>query len=411
MGVVMDLVMLFIGFILGIIFGLLIKKNKTNVNDVKLAKYDALLNQQKQEIENLRIKNDNLVADAAASKKEAATLADVRNKMLNDFKVISAELIEKQKESVIGTQKTVLGPMQNEMKSLKEGFDKKITEMLKTSAENKTSIDEQIKNMLSKSDSLQQEASNLANALKNKKAQGCWGETYLENILQMLGFVENVDYTKEEFFHSDDGNIRPDFIVNLPNNKRIIIDSKVSLESYLNYENAEDDAEREKFANEFITATENHVNKLASKDYQKKVKDSGLDYVFMFMPLESAYILAMRKKPELYTMAQNKNVALITSSLLFPMLKTVEMLLKLDKQNKNVAEVVDVINKLYEKYVSFTESFATIGRSLNNAQSSYDNALKQLSDGRGNMSSLFDKVKQKSGITTNKTIALEYKDE
>lgn len=407
----MDLVMLFVGFILGIILGFLIKKNKTNANDVKLAKYDALLNQQKQEIENLRIKNDNLVADAAASKKEAATLADVRNKMLNDFKVISAELIEKQKESVIGTQKTVLGPMQNEMKSLKEGFDKKITEMLKTSAENKTSIDEQIKNMLSKSDSLQQEASNLANALKNKKAQGCWGETYLENILQMLGFVENVDYTKEEFFHSDDGNIRPDFIVNLPNNKRIIIDSKVSLESYLNYENAEDDAEREKFANEFIRATENHIAELSSKDYQKKVKDSGLDYVFMFMPLESAYILAMRKKPELYTMAQNKNVALITSSLLFPMLKTVEMLLKLDKQNKNVAEVVDVINKLYEKYVSFTESFATIGRSLNNAQSSYDNALKQLSDGRGNMSSLFDKVKQKSGITTNKTIALEYKDE
>ena len=403
-----------VAFFMGAVFGAIIAlvlRPKNRSNDIKLAQYDALLSQQKQDIETLRLENKNLVREAAEKKKEAETLANVRENMLNDFKAVSVELIEKQKESVVGTQKTVLGPMQNEMKALKEGFDKKINEILKTSAENKTSIDEQIKNMLSKSDSLQKEATNLANALKNKKTQGCWGEMYLENILQMLGFVENVDYTREEFFRSEDGNIRPDFIVNLPNNKRIIIDSKVSLESYLNYENAEDEQSREKFANEFITATENHVNMLASKDYQKKVKDSGLDYVFMFMPLESAYILAMRKKPELYASAQNKNVALITSSLLFPMLKTVEMLLKLEKQNKNVVEVIEYVNSLYEKYVGFTENFAAVGRNLDSAHTAYDKALKQLSEGKGNMSSLFDKIKQKSGITTNKKIALEYKDE
>ena len=406
----MDYIGLGLGLVIGGILGFLLRPRGTAAA-VNIARLDALLKQQKQDIEILRQKNERLVADAAAKSREIETLGNVREKMLNDFKAVSAELIEKQKESVIGTQKTVLAPVQAEMKNLKEGFDKRIEEMLKNAVASKTSIDEQIKNMLDKSDSLQREANNLANALKNKKTQGCWGETYLENVLQMLGFVENVDYTKEEFFHSDDGDIRPDFIVNLPNNKRIIIDSKVSLESYLNYENADNDVDRDRYADEFIRATESHINKLGAKDYQKKVKDSGLDYVFMFMPLESAYILAMRRKPELYAGAQMKNVALITSSLLFPILKTVEMLLKLDRQNKNISEVVDMVNKLYEKYVGFTENFATIGRSLNTVQKSYNDALGQLTEGKGNLSGWFNKIKQKSGITTNKTIALEYKDE
>lgn len=416
----MDMISFFVGSGIGIIIGImavLLFRKSNNNTDLELERAKAIVMTQKQELDKLRLDNQELNREAAAKRQEVATLKDVRDKMLNDFKAVSADLIEKQKESVIGTQKTVLGPMQEQMQKLKEGFENKITEILKTTSANKASIDEQIKNMLSHSDSLQKEANNLANALKNKKTQGCWGELYLENILQMLGMVEGVDYTREEFFHveQDDDekkkNIRPDFIVNLPNNKRIIIDSKVSMESYLKYENAESDEEREQYANEFMQATEKHIGELSSKEYQKKVKNSGLDFVFMFMPLESAYILAMRKKPDLYASAQKDGVALITSSLLFPMLKTVEMMLKMEKQNKNITEVVDIINKLYEKYVAFTDSFANMGKSLESATKAYDKARGQLVDGNGNMSKLFNDVKQKSGITTNKTIALEYKDE
>ena len=416
----MDMISFFVGSGIGIIIGimavLLFRKNNNN-SALELERARAIVMNQKQELDKLRLDNQELNREAASRKQEVETLKDVRDKMLNDFKIISADLMEKQKESVVGTQKTVLGPMQEQMQKLKEGFESKITEILKTTSANKASIDEQIKNMLSHSDSLQKEANNLANALKNKKTQGCWGELYLENILQMLGMVEGVDYTREEFFRveQDDDekkkNIRPDFIVNLPNNKRIIIDSKVSMESYLKYENAETDEEREQYANEFMQATENHINELSSKEYQKKVKNSGLDFVFMFMPLESAYILAMRKKPDLYASAQKDGVALITSSLLFPMLKTVEMMLKMEKQSKNITDVVEIINKLYEKYVAFTDSFATMGRSLETATKAYDKARGQLVDGNGNMSKLFNDIKQKSGITTNKNIALEYKDE
>ena len=404
----MDLVSIALGFVSGLFIGWIARPPR---NTNKLIQLETLIKQLKSENDGLRVKCEKLVADSAANAARVSELTNVRTNMLNDFRAVSVELLEKQKESVVGTQKTVLAPVQEEMQKLKAGFDKQIQEMLKNSTENKVSIDEQIKSMKEQSNKLQQEANNLANALRNKKTQGCWGETYLENVLQMLGFVENVDYTKEEFFRSEDGNIRPDFIVNLPNNKRIIIDSKVSLESYINYENAQDDQEREKYADEFLRATEKHIDKLGAKDYQKKVKDSGLDYVFMFMPLESAYILAMRRKPELYSGAQKKNVALITSSLLFPILKTVEMLLKLDRQNKNISDVVEMVNKLYEKYTNFTASFASIGRSIEKAQEAYGEANKQLSTGNGNMSVLFDKIKKKSGITTNKNIALEYQDE
>lgn len=404
----MDLVSIALGFVSGLFIGWIARPQR---NTNKLIQLETLIKQLKSENDGLRVKCEKLVADSAANAARVSELTNVRTNMLNDFRAVSVELLEKQKESVVGTQKTVLAPVQEEMQKLKAGFDKQIQEMLKNSTENKVSIDEQIKSMKEQSNKLQQEANNLANALRNKKTQGCWGETYLENVLQMLGFVENVDYTKEEFFRSEDGNIRPDFIVNLPNNKRIIIDSKVSLESYINYENAQDDQEREKYADEFLRATEKHIDKLGAKDYQKKVKDSGLDYVFMFMPLESAYILAMRRKPELYAGAQKKNVALITSSLLFPILKTVEMLLKLDRQNKNISDVVEMVNKLYEKYTNFTASFASIGRSIEKAQEAYGEANKQLSTGNGNMSVWFEKIKKKSGITTNKNIALEYQDE
>lgn len=404
----MDLVSIALGFVSGLFIGWIARPQR---NTNKLIQLETLIKQLKSENDGLRVKCEKLVADSAANAARVSELTNVRTNMLNDFRAVSVELLEKQKESVVGTQKTVLAPVQEEMQKLKAGFDKQIQEMLKNSTENKVSIDEQIKSMKEQSNKLQQEANNLANALRNKKTQGCWGETYLENVLQMLGFVENVDYTKEEFFRSEDGNIRPDFIVNLPNNKRIIIDSKVSLESYLNYENAQNDQEREKYADEFLRATEKHIDKLGAKDYQKKVKDSGLDYVFMFMPLESAYILAMRRKPELYSGAQKKNVALITSSLLFPILKTVEMLLKLDRQNKNISDVVEMVNKLYEKYTNFTASFASIGKSIEKAQEAYGEANKQLSTGNGNMSVWFEKIKKKSGITTNKNIALEYQDE
>ena len=185
----MDFIAFLVGGTVGCVLGALVTAllaKRPDDSRIEVAQLKALLQQQRGEIERMRAENSALQQSAAEKKQEVETLTHIREKMLNDFKAISSELIEKQKESVTETQKIVLTPVQNEMKALKEGFEQKVTEMLKTTTENKTSIDEQIKNMLNKSESLQQEATNLANALKNKKSQGCWGEMYLENILGLL---------------------------------------------------------------------------------------------------------------------------------------------------------------------------------------------------------------------------------
>ncbi|MDR1826416.1 MAG: DNA recombination protein RmuC [Rickettsiales bacterium] len=340
--------------------------------------------------------------------------AEAKFKMLNDgglidrFKAISAELLESQKKSVAEEQAKTVRPVAEQMERLKENFDRQIKEILKDSVDNKRSFSDNMKLMIEQSRALQKEAFELTNALKNKKQQGNWGEFQLERIFEILGFEEGREYDKEVFSRSDSGAVRPDYVLNLPGGRRVIIDSKLSLESFVRYANAENDIDRKKYIKEFVAATKNHIDELSAKDYQSKLKDSQLDYVFMFMPLEHGYLAAMEEDPGLLQYAFKNNVALATPSLLFPMMRTVDTLLKIDRRDKNVEEVVDMVNKLYEKYVGFTESFLDVEDKLNSASKSYAEAKNRLSAGSGNMSGWIDKIKKKSGIASNKKIAIPF---
>lgn len=326
----------------------------------------------------------------------------INSKMADQFKLISADLLEHQKKSVAEAQQeklcVVLDPLQ-----------KQIKDVLEKTAENKISFAENMKAMIQQSGALQKEAADLANALKHKKQQGNWGEFQLERIFEILGFVEGREYSKEEFARGDDGRgVRPDYVLNLPNNRRVIIDSKLSLESYMKYANATDEAEKKKFIREFVAATKKHIDTLGSKEYQNKLKDSQLDYVFMFMPLEHSYLAALEEEPDLYQYSFKNNVALATPSLLFPMMRTIDTMLKIDRRDKNIEEVVEMVRKLFDKYVLFTESLSDVGKKLESAQGSYNEAVKRISTGDGNMSGWINKIKDKSGIQSNKKIALDY---
>ncbi|MDR0449255.1 MAG: DNA recombination protein RmuC [Rickettsiales bacterium] len=328
----------------------------------------------------------------------------VNSKMADQFKLISAELLEHQKKSVAETQQEKLGVMLDPLNN-------QIKDVIKNFTENKVSFAEQMKNMIAQSGALQKEAADLANALKHKKQQGNWGEFQLERIFEILGFVEGREYSKEEFARGEDGRaVRPDYVLNLPNNRRVIIDSKLSLESYMKFANTEDPAERKKYIKEFVAATKKHIDTLGGKEYQNKLKDSQLDYVFMFMPLEHSYLAALEEEPELYQYSFKNNVALATPSLLFPMMRTIDTMLKIDKRDKNIESVVDMVNKLYEKYVGFTESFADVGERLKKANESYGTALDRISKGNGNMAGWIAKIKDKSGIQSNKKPAIEHEE-
>jgi DNA recombination protein RmuC len=341
--------------------------------------------------------------------------AEAKYKMLNDgglierFKNISSELLEIQKKSVSEEQNKTIQPVKEQIEKMKDNFDRQIKEMLKDSTDNKRSFSDNMKLVIDQSAALQKEAADLANALKYKKQQGNWGEFQLEKIFEILGFEEGREYSKEVFARGEDGgSVRPDYVLNLPQHRHVIIDSKLSLESYIKYVNSEDEADKKRFIKEFVAATKKHIDTLGGKEYQNKLKDSQLDYVFMFMPLEHAYLAALEEDPQLYQYAFKNNVALATPSLLFPMMRTIDTLLKIDKRDKNIEEVIEMVNKLYEKYVGFTDNFADVGRKLGSANDSYKLALGQLSEGSGNMSGWLDKIKSKSGIASNKKIAIEF---
>ncbi|MCL2629283.1 MAG: DNA recombination protein RmuC [Alphaproteobacteria bacterium] len=339
----------------------------------------------------------------------------VNSKMADQFKLISADLLEHQKKSVAAAQQeklsVVLDPFQKQMVDLKAEFDKQIKDIMKDSVENKTSFAKHMDDMIRQSGALQKEASDLANALKHKKQQGNWGEFQIERIFEILDFTEGREYSKEEFSRGEDGKgVRPDYVLNLPNDRRVIIDSKLSLESYMSFVNSECEVEKKKHIREFVAATKKHIDALGEKDYQGKLKNSQLDYVFMFMPLEHSYLAALEEAPDLYQYSFRNNVALVTPSLLFPMMRLIDTMLKIDKRDKNVELVVDKVNKLWEKYAVFTETFRTVGANLDTAQKNYREALGQLADGRDNLSAKFEKIRKDSGIPSNKKIAIEYEE-
>ena len=351
--------------------------------------------------------NSRLIAEKAA--------AEAKYKMLNEgglierFKNISAELLEMQKKSVAEEQVKTIAPVKEQIEKFKDNFDKQVKEILKDSIDSKRSFSDHMKLVVEQSHALQKEAADLTNALKHKKQQGNWGEFQLEKIFDILGFTEGREYSKEVFVRSDDGTaVRPDYVLNLPNNRHVIIDSKLSLESYMKYVGSDNESDKKKYIKEFVAATKKHIDKLGSKDYQNKLKDSDLDYVFMFMPLEHSYLAALEEDPNLYQYSFKNNVALATPSLLFPMMRTIDTLLKIDKRDKNVEEVIEMVNKLYEKYVGFTDNFADVGKKLESANSSYNTALGQLSKGSGNISGWLEKIRGKSGITSNKKIPIEF---
>ena len=357
--------------------------------------------------------NKSNISRLAAASEKISAFDEMRENMKGEFRKMSLELLEAQKKSAAEEQTKTLGatinPFKEQIEKLKDSFDKQIKELLKDGAENKTSFAENIKKMMESSGALQKEAADLSEALRGKKKLGgTWAELQIENIFNIAGLQKGRDYTAQEYHIDDEKRRVTDFVLNLPGQRRVVIDSKLSLASYERYISAESDDEKDKFIGEFVAATKDRIKELSGKEYQNLVGGSKLDYVFMFMPFEHAYIEALRHDKSLYDFAFSKNVAITTPSLLLPMMRLVNNLWNIEKQNKTAQKVQQLVQSIYEKYVGFTKSFAEVGSKLDGAQTEYKKALGQLSDGKGSMSSLFDRMKKDGGIQTSKSIAIEY---
>ncbi len=327
------------------------------------------------------------------------------------FRDISNEILSTQSRRINEAQSqvlsTVLLPFRTQLESFKNEVNKANTENIK----NKTSFDEQFKQLMDLNHSLSQDAQNLTNALRgNKKMQGDWGEIELNRILEVAGLSKDiVYYTQENFKNENNQNLRPDVVVRLPNNRGVIIDSKVSMNDYITYVNSDNEIEKAAALQRHLQCLRNHIDELSCKDYQKLLKEESLDYVVIFIPIESAFVEAIKKDATLYDYAYKKNVALTTPSSLLPILRTVENLWQIETRNKNVQKIAEVGGSLYDKLANFVDDMLKIDRALGSAQNCYKAAISKLATGKGNALSLAGRLKE-YGAKTNKQINFESDD-
>lgn len=391
-------------------------------NDVLLAENEKYINELKERCSNFAAENSQLLAENTKLKSDnenqtkymAERLADLeksKDEMTERFKNVSNEVIQSQQRRFNEEQKNVLGLVLEPFKQQIADFKTKVESAHEDSLKNKSSFDEQLKNLLNLNQTLSKDAEDLSAALKgNKKIQGNWGEFQLERILEISGLQKGINYVTQETFRNDDNRmLRPDVIIKLPNDRNVIVDSKVSLNDYVNYVNCDDENMRQVYLQRHIQCVKKHIDELAGKDYQKLIKNNMLDYVVIFIPVESAYVEAVRADNSLYDYAYKKNIAITTPSSLLPILRTIENLWQIESQNRNVAEIANIGGSLYDKIVGFVEDMEHIDKSIESARKNYDLAMKKLSTGKGNALSLAGKLKEK-GAKVTKNLAVGYED-
>lgn len=324
--------------------------------------------------------------------------------MKSQFEAVSARLLKERSEEFKGENRehmeTFTKPLLKELDNMremlgraKEGNDKNIAE-----------LNGAIKTMVEQSRKLGIDAENLADALKNRgKVQGDWGEVVLSNILSDSGLRENLEYFTQKSYTDENGReLRPDVVVKCSDGSNVIVDSKVSLTAYTDYVSAENDEAREAACKENLASIVKHVDELADKNYPKVVPHA-VPYVLMFVPNEGSYILAVNKDPAIAQKAYRKGVLIINPTNLMLALNLILLTWQNTRQEENCVNIMKTAEGLYEKFCGFTDNFVKVGRQLNVAQTTYADALAQLKDGKGNILSRFETMKQ-LGITTTKTM-------
>ena len=324
--------------------------------------------------------------------------------MKSQFEAVSARLLKERSEEFKGENRehmeTFTKPLLKELDNMremlgraKEGNDKNIAE-----------LNGAIKTMVEQSKKLGIDAENLADALKNRgKVQGDWGEVVLANILSDSGLRENLEYFTQKSYTDENGReLRPDVVVKCSDGSNVIVDSKVSLTAYTDYVSAENDEAREAACKENLASIVKHVDELADKNYPKVVPHA-VPYVLMFVPNEGSYILAVNKDPAIAQKAYRKGVLIINPTNLMLALNLILLTWQNTRQEENCVNIMKTAEGLYEKFCGFTDNFVKMGRQLNVAQTTYTDALAQLKDGKGNILSRFETMKQ-LGITSTKTV-------
>lgn len=334
-------------------------------------------------------------------------IEDIRKKSHVEFENLANRILEEKVNKFTQTNRENLDQILKPLGENLNQFKKKVEETYDIESKQRFSLEEKVKELMEQSNRISQEANNLTNALKGQaKKQGNWGEIILESILDKSGLQKNREYRIQVSQQNEDGlTLRPDIMVYLPDERTIIIDSKVSLNAYERYCSAETKEEQELNLNLHLKSIYQHIDDLSKKRYDELSQE--LDFIMMFIPIEPAYLLAIQEDQELWSYAYQKRILLISPTNLIAALKLITDLWKRDQQSKNALEIAKQGEKLYEKVVGFFETMDDIEKHLNKSQEVFLKAKKQLRDGRGNIAGQAMKLKN-MGIQSGKSIPAQF---
>ena len=419
-----------IGFYIGkLLSKLALEKEKTSIEKEKsvLEERVALVQQAKalanenfmtlqnefktlqQEKENLIVKNTNQQSEIANLEEKLADnksqIEQLQEKFNKEFENLANKILdekstkftEQNKENI----KNILSPLQEKIKV----FEDKVDKTHKESIDYHAALRQQILGLKELNQQMSKETLNLTKALKgDNKMQGNWGELVLERVLEKSGLEKDREYYVQQSFINDDGKrVLPDVVIHLPDNKKMIVDAKVSLVAYEQFVNAEDELKKEQFLKEHVASLHKHVLQLSEKKYEDIYKIESPDFVLLFIPIEPAFAVALNADNHLYNKAFEKNIVIVTPSTLLATLRTIDSMWNNEKQQRNALEIARQAGALYDKFNGLLQDLIGIGKRIDESKKEYSNAMNKLFEGRGNLITSVEKLK-KMGAKAKKAL-------
>lgn len=332
-------------------------------------------------------------------------IQDIRHRFNLEFEGLANKILEEKTQKFTEANSKSIDNILNPLKEKIKNFEEKVDNVYQMEAAERNSLKGVVQQLMEQSLRIKDEANNLTRALKgDNKRQGNWGEVILERVLERSGLIKDQEYRLQASMIDEDGRrLQPDAIINLPDEKHLVVDSKVSLVAYEQWVNTEDGAERDTFAKQHILSIENHIKGLSAKNYQDLYLINSPDFVLLFMPIESAFSMSISHKPDLFSDAWDRRVVIVSPSTLLATLRTIASIWKQERQTQNVMEIAKEAGALYDKFVGFMQDMDKVSEQLNRALQSHENATRKLGTGPGNVIRKVEKLK-KLGARASKQI-------
>lgn len=379
---------------------------------------DKVINRIQEDLVLLRKEKEDLIIDLTKKVSELDNLEilnqnrdkeylEQQNQLRKDFELMANSILEKNSEKITlqnkENLKIILNPLQEKIKT----FEKKVEDTHKDNIRQSSALKQQLEELSKNNLKISQEAINLTKALKgDSKTQGNWGELVLERVLEKSGLEKGREYEMEKSFADETGNqlrLRPDVIIHLPDNKKMIVDSKVSLTAYEQYVNADNEEDSAQYLKEHIASLNRHVSQLSEKKYEDLYEIESPDFVLLFVPIEPAFAVAINNDNQLYNKAFEKNIVIVTPSTLLATLRTIDTMWNNEKQQRNAIEIARQAGALYDKFEGLVSDLTKVGKKMDEAKNEYKGAMNKLVEGKGNLITSVEKIK-KLGAKAKKSL-------